>query len=955
MSTSAPQGQPPTVDESSHLAPATTNLSTPPAVQLERPSLPGYEIEHEIGRGGMGVVYKGRQISLNRPVAIKMLPSREEVVRADHPRLADEARILARLLHPNIVQVIDVGESGGKPFIVMEFVPGGNLAQRINGTPLDPAVAAQLVELLAQAVHHVHEADVLHRDLKPANVLMTADGQPKVTDFGLAKRLDPELTGTISGMLKGTPVYMAPEQAAGKSRAIDRRTDVYGLGAILYEALTGRPPFRADGLYELLHAVVNIDPQPPHVLHHHVPADLEAICLKCLRKAPAERYATAQDLATALAGFLGISRSDLLPLPMPEGKSSGQRTTEDQSSHITAEVVVEAALPSIPVVDPRPRLHVSSPALSRNKFWLVSSVLVTVMAICGGIAWLLWPEPPSGTVQLRLSPADAPVNVEIDDHVLDMNLLATPYQLQPGKHTLVITGKGFETYRCEFTVMQGDNPILNVELKLLPVVKRDRVVDPGPPVGPPARLDEPFVGHGRPVRCVAFSADGKQAVSGGDDGKLFVWNMVTHQPFFVIPAHTQPILAVALNADGSRAVTAGADRAVRVWNLSSAAVLKPIGEMPTGSVTMSAVALSPDRDLVLFGGEDRVVRLWDLDKGVEAVKTFNGHTGTICAVAFAPNGQQLASAGEDQTIRMWDPNNTARETKKLVGHTDTVRSIAYTRDTKRLVSGGDDRIIRLWDVDHKAAAELKRFVGHSGTIRSVSFTQDDTGIVSAATGPFDNTLRYWNANTGAFLRIVGRHKDGVYAVACSRLENNRALSSGEDGVLRLWDLAATSAGSPMPTLEELVEVRRLRAPDGEKTGLNRVTVARDGRRVLTAGKDGVGRIWDAANGKELFALRETTDALYLVDFSADGKLALTGGADKKARVWNAETGALLRTFDGHQERVLCGVFTPDGQHVVTAGDGAVALLCMVKDGTIVQRYEKRHTKPIERRGPVAGR
>ena len=274
--------------------------------------------------------------------------------------------------------------------------------------------------------------------------------------------------------------------------------------------------------------------------------------------------------------------------------------------------------------------------------------------------------------------------------------------------------------------------------------------------------------------------------------------MHTHKPIFVIPAHTQPILAIALSADGSRAATAGADRVVRVWNLLSSA-LKPVGEMPNGTATMAAVALSPDGKLVLFGGEDKVVRMWEWEKGAAAVKTFSGHTGAVRAVAFAPSGKHMASAGEDRTIRLWDPSNNALESKKLTGHTDTVRCLAFAHESKRLVSGSDDRTIRMWDVHAKALVEFRQFVGHSGAVRSLSFTKDDKGFVSAATGPFDNTLRFWNADTGAFIRIVGRHKDGVYAVACSPTENNRALSGGEDGVLRLWDLAAVSAGSPLPT------------------------------------------------------------------------------------------------------------------------------------------------------------
>jgi serine/threonine protein kinase len=256
----------------------------------------------EIGRGGMGVVYKARQVRLNRLAAIKMVRVVGQAGTEELARFQREAQAVARLQHPNIVQIFDVGEHEGRPFMALEFCPGGSLDKEVGDTPLPAPEAARLVEVLARAMQAAHEAQVIHRDLKPSNVLLMNDGTPKITDFGLAKRLD-EAGQTIEGMVLGTPSYMAPEQAAGRSREVGPSADVYSLGAILYECLTGRPPFKGASLADTLIQVMQHEPVPPRQLQPRVPRDLETICLKCLRKAPAQRYASARELADDLERF----------------------------------------------------------------------------------------------------------------------------------------------------------------------------------------------------------------------------------------------------------------------------------------------------------------------------------------------------------------------------------------------------------------------------------------------------------------------------------------------------------------------------------------------------------------------------------------------------------------------------------------------------------------------------
>jgi serine/threonine-protein kinase len=268
------------------------------------PHVPGYEIDGELGRGGMGVVYKARQTDLRRPVALKMILAGAHASAGQLERFRAEARAEARLQHPNIVQVYEIGEHDGLPYFSQEFVDGGNLGQKTERQPQPPRDAARLVETLARAVHYAHERGVIHRDLKPANVLLTADGTPKVADFGLAKCLDDEAGATRTGSVLGTPSYMAPEQALGRPREVGRATDVYALGAILYELLVGRPPFLGATMLDTVEQVRTEEPLAPTRLQPRLPRDLETICLKCLQKDARKRYAGADELADDLGRFL---------------------------------------------------------------------------------------------------------------------------------------------------------------------------------------------------------------------------------------------------------------------------------------------------------------------------------------------------------------------------------------------------------------------------------------------------------------------------------------------------------------------------------------------------------------------------------------------------------------------------------------------------------------------------
>jgi formylglycine-generating enzyme required for sulfatase activity len=296
-------------------APATTVSDSPSSSAISVPqSIAGYRILGQLGRGGMGIVYKALQPGLNRIVALKMVLHGDYAQPQELLRFRGEAEMIARLSHANIVPIYEVGQHDSRPFFAMEFLEGGSLAEKLKWTPMSNRSAAELVRLLAEALQFAHESGIVHRDLKPGNIMFTPGGVPKVMDFGLAKRLEASSGLTQSGLIMGTPSYMAPEQALGPSHAIGPLCDVYALGAILYECLTGRPPFKADRPWEIVQLVINQEPVALHVLEPTVARDLETICLKCLQKEPGKRYASAAALAEDLNRFL--ASEPILARPM---------------------------------------------------------------------------------------------------------------------------------------------------------------------------------------------------------------------------------------------------------------------------------------------------------------------------------------------------------------------------------------------------------------------------------------------------------------------------------------------------------------------------------------------------------------------------------------------------------------------------------------------------------------
>jgi serine/threonine protein kinase len=315
----APLALPTVVSVTAHAGPvdpdSTLEPTRGPALPATYPAVPGYEIRGVLGQGGMGIVYLAWHVKLKRLVALKMIRGDTHATPEQLTRFRREAEAVARLQHANVVQVYEVGEADGRPYLALEYIDGPSLARQLGAVPLPPRQAAAITVTLSRAVQAAHEGGVIHRDLKPANVLLTSKGMPKVSDFGLAKQLDGDQGQTQSGAIVGTPSYVAPEQALGKVREVGPAVDVYALGAILYEMLTGRPPFKADTPVNTLYQVAIEEVLPPRRLQSRVPLDLETICLKCLDKDPRKRYPSAQALAEDVRHFLAGRPVGARPTP----------------------------------------------------------------------------------------------------------------------------------------------------------------------------------------------------------------------------------------------------------------------------------------------------------------------------------------------------------------------------------------------------------------------------------------------------------------------------------------------------------------------------------------------------------------------------------------------------------------------------------------------------------------
>jgi WD40 repeat protein len=842
----------------------------------------------------MGVVYKARHVKLNRLAALKMILGGAHAGAIQLERFRTEAEAVARLQHPNIVQIYEIGEQDGLPFFALEFVDGGSLSDKLALTALPARQAAEMTTALARAMHLAHQRGIIHRDLKPANILLDGEGTPKITDFGLAKKLGEGEGRTHTGAIMGTPSYMAPEQAEGRTGEIGPAADIYALGALLYEMLTGRPPFKSATLVDTLVQVRTQEPIMPRQLLPNLPLDINTICLKCLEKDTAKRYATAGELADDLTRWLGGEPIRARPTPLWEriGKWIKRRPAvaallaavvavtlvgfalvtwqwlRAESERDNAERLAESETQA--KNDARSQREAAEQQRRAAQRTATNILLERGVGLCRqrrygeGLLWL--------ARGLDMAPDDA-----ADLQFTLRSLLGS-----------------WSTYLCRCTLVLEHPP--RVRPAASSADGKTILIAPPPPTGP----------QGVPA---ALSADGKTIVTGGWDQTARLWDAATGRPLARPMPHPDQLFSVDLSPDGKTVLTVGRlDTTARLWRSDTA---EPLGELPQHPGRVTAARFSPDGKYVATACLDNKARLWDWTTK-QLVGAAMEHEGGVVAVACSADGKRLATASRDKMARLWE-TASGKPLGPPLSHGDDILAVAVAADGKTVLTGCFDGKARLWD--GVAGQLLGAPLEQTGAIRAVAFSPDDQTFLTAGD---DRMCHLWDRASRQPSAEPIRHQEAISAARFAA-DGRTILVADDEGTTRLWQISRLQ-----PRYQERWHQDTILA----------LVVSPDGRSLVTASRDKTARLWDAASGQPRSEPLRHKTPVPAARFSPDGASVLTFSGSQ-AQLWDAATGKPRHQPLQHEAVIHSAVFSPDGRWILTASADRTAQLWRTDTGQAV--------------------